>query len=146
MIATVFGVGRAPLAPGTVASLVALPFAWLIAASLGHIGLLVAGLVVGFGAIPFCTAYERAIGREDPSECVIDEVAGQWIACAFAPLTWKAYALAFVLFRFFDIAKIWPISAAEKLKGGLGIMADDLVAGAFAAAIAAVLFFQWGWP
>jgi phosphatidylglycerophosphatase A len=145
-IATVFGVGCAPVAPGTAGSLVALPFAWMIAESFGHIGLLIAGLFVGVAAIPFCTAYERRCGRIDPKECVIDEVAGQWIACAFAPLTLKAYALAFVLFRFFDITKIWPISAAEKLKGGLGIMADDLVAGAFAAALAAILFFQWGWP
>jgi phosphatidylglycerophosphatase A len=145
-IATVFGVGRAPVAPGTAASLVALPFAWLIAASLGHLALFCCAMIVGVAAIPLCTTYERAVGRIDPRECVIDEIAGQWLACAFAPLTWKSYALAFALFRLFDITKIWPVSAAERLKGGLGIMADDLVAGAYAAAIAAALFFGWGWP
>lgn len=146
MVATFFGIGRIKPAPGTVASAVALPFAWMIAASLGHVGLLIAGLIVGFGAIPFCTAYARMVGREDPSECVIDEVAGQFLACAFAPLTLKAYGFAFVLFRLFDIAKPWPISAAERLKGGLGIMADDILAGLVAAAIAAAVFFEWGWP
>jgi phosphatidylglycerophosphatase A len=146
VIGTVFGIGYAPVAPGTVASLVALPFAWLIAANLGHIALFCSAIVLGFAAIPLCTAYERAVNRIDPRECVIDEIAGQWLACAFAPLTWKGYALAFALFRLFDITKIWPVSAAEKLKGGLGIMADDLVAGAYAAAIAAALFFGWGWP
>jgi phosphatidylglycerophosphatase A len=76
--------------------------------------------------------------KTDPKECVIDELAGQWIACAFAPLSPVAYLLAFILFRAFDITKIWPVSRAERLHGGLGIMADDVVAALMAGAIIAV--------
>jgi phosphatidylglycerophosphatase A len=64
----------------------------------------------------------------DPSECVVDELAGQWIACAFAPVSPIGFALAFVLFRLFDIWKPWPIPYFERWHGGLGIMADDVVA------------------
>jgi phosphatidylglycerophosphatase A len=128
-IATVFGVGRAPAAPGTAGSIVALPFAWLIAAAGGRFALMfVAIVVLGVGAWA-CEIYARANGRDDPSECVIDEVAGQWIVCAFAPLSVVAYFVAFILFRVFDIVKPWPIRVVEqRMPGGLGIMADDVVA------------------
>ena len=69
---------------------------------------------------------------------MIDEVAGQFLACAFAPLSLAGFALVFLLFRLFDISKLWPISAAERLRGGLGIVADDLVAGLMAGLIVAV--------
>lgn len=128
-IATVFGVGRSPAAPGTAGSIVALPFAWLIAALWGRFALMLAViLVLGVGAWA-CEIYARAKGREDPSECVIDEVAGQWIVCAFAPLSIAAYFVAFILFRIFDITKPWPVGLVERrVPGGLGIMADDVVA------------------
>jgi phosphatidylglycerophosphatase A len=141
-IATLFGVGRFPFAPGTAASIVALPFAWLIATAGGTYGrfwLLFAGLLVNAIGVWACELYSNETKVKDPSECVIDEVAGQWIACAFAPTTLLAYAIAFVLFRLFDILKPWPASAAERLPGGLGIMADDFVAGLMAGAIIAVL-------
>lgn len=128
-IATVLGVGRSPAAPGTAGSIVALPFAWLIAALWGRFALMLAViLVLGLGAWA-CEIYARASGKDDPSECVIDEVAGQWIVCAFAPLSIAAYFLAFILFRIFDITKPWPIRLVERrVPGGLGIMADDVVA------------------
>ena len=120
-----------PIAPGTVASVVALPLAWLIAAGAGD------DMAVdrwrsssAHSASGPANLYARETGSDDPSECVIDEVAGQWIACAFAPLSLWGFALAFVLFRLFDIIEAWPVSAAERLPGGLGIMADDIVAGA----------------
>ncbi|HVT24476.1 MAG TPA: phosphatidylglycerophosphatase A, partial [Rhizomicrobium sp.] len=72
---------------------------------------------------------------DDPSEAVIDELAGQWLACAFAPLSWQGYLAAFVLFRFFDMTKIWPVSAAERARGGWGVMFDDIVAGLIAGVI-----------
>ena len=97
--------------------------------------LLALAIAVGLLAVPISGAYAKKIGREDPSDCVIDELAGQWLACAFAPLTWQGYALAFVLFRLFDMTKLWPVSAAEKLHGGFGIVADDMVAGAMAGVI-----------
>jgi phosphatidylglycerophosphatase A len=137
LIATVLGVGRAPFAPGTVASVVALPFAWLILRHCDVTLLGAATTVATLAGIWACDVYVKDTGREDPSECVIDEVAGQWIACAFAPVSLAGFALAFVLFRLFDITKLWPISAAEKLRGGLGVMADDLVAGLFAGILVA---------
>ena len=129
LIATFFGIGRIPKAPGTAASFVAAILAWPIASLYGHWILLPFGIGVGIVGILSSGSYAKECGRADPSDCVIDEVAGQWIACAFAPPTYLSFILAFVLFRFFDIRKPWPISAAEKLGGGLGIVADDICAG-----------------
>ena len=143
-IATLFGIGRMPYMPGTAGSLAAALLAWPIALFLGHWALLPLGLGVGAIGVWASGAYERECGREDPSECVIDEVAGQWLALAFAPVTWQGFVLAFVLFRFFDMTKPWPISAAEKLKGGLGIVADDIVAGV-AAGLVVLLFIYGGY-
>src|SRR5580698_10078078 len=95
-IATVFGIGFAPFAPGTVASAVALPIAWLIAHFAGRFVLLLAGILACALGAWACEIYVHAKADKDPSECVIDEVAGQWIICAFAPTTLIAYALAFV--------------------------------------------------
>ena len=83
--------------------------------------------------------YVARTKANDPCECVVDELAGQWIACAFAPVSLAGYVLAFVLFRLFDIWKPWPIRHVERLHGGLGIMADDVVAALMAGAILAVL-------
>jgi phosphatidylglycerophosphatase A len=137
-ISTLFGVGRSPVAPGTVASIVALPIAWLVMTLGGPVPLLILAFIVSALGMWSCDVYARATGTHDPSECVIDELAGQFIACALAPLSLPGFALAFVLFRLFDISKLWPISVAERLRGGLGIMADDLVAGLIAGAIVAV--------
>jgi len=138
LAATVFGVGRSPIAPGTVASLVSLPVAWIVMLYGGPFALLALGAAVFIFGLWASEAYAVQAGNADPSECVIDEVAGQFIACAMAPLSLPGFALAFLLFRLFDISKLWPISAAERLRGGLGIMADDLVAGLVAGAIVAV--------
>jgi phosphatidylglycerophosphatase A len=141
-IATVFGIGRFPFAPGTAASIVALPFAWVIATaggSWGRFWLLMAAIFVNALGCWACELYAHDVQKKDPSECVIDEVAGQWLACAFAPTSLYAYAVAFLLFRVFDILKPWPASAAERLPGGIGIMADDVVAGLMAGAVIAVL-------
>ena len=136
-LATLFGIGRAPVAPGTWASLAALPLAWGITA-LGGAALLSLWIFVAAAlGIWACDIYVRESGKPDPSECVIDELAGQWIACIAAPLTLPGYALALILFRVFDIWKPWPISAAERAHGGLGVMLDDLVAGLFAATVVA---------
>ena len=138
-LSTVGGIGRAPWAPGTIASLAALPFAWGVQLFAGSPWLAAAALAV-FGAGVWASAvYARDSGNADPSDCVIDEVAGQWIACALAPLSWPGYLLAFALFRLFDIAKTWPVSWGEEQKGGLGIMLDDLIAGAMAGLIVAIV-------
>ena len=70
---------------------------------------------------------------------MIDEVAGQWLACSAAPLTPLGFAIALALFRVFDITKLWPVSLGERLRGGWGIMTDDMIAGALSAIIIAGL-------
>jgi len=135
LIATIFPIGLAPFAPGTFASAFALPFAWLILRAAGPLALCAAALLAAAIGVWASDVYMRQTGKSDPSECVIDEVAGQWFACAFAPLSLPGFALAFVLFRLFDITKPWPASAAERLPGGLGVVADDVVAGLFAGLI-----------
>lgn len=131
-IATLFGIGRVPLAPGTAASLVAAVIAWPIAFVAGPVALAALSLVAALVATKVSGEYALECGKEDPGDCVIDELAGQWLACAFASTSLIGYLLAFLLFRLFDMAKPWPVSAAEKLKGGTGIVADDMVAGLIA--------------
>lgn len=149
-IATVFGIGFVPFAPGTVASLVALPVAWLITYSSNRFVLLLAGIFVGAIGAWACELYVRAKKDKDPSECVIDEVSGQWIACSFvsgafgmfSAHTLIGYAIAFVLFRALDISKLWPINWIERITpGGLGVMLDDILAGAMAGIVIVVLAF-----
>jgi phosphatidylglycerophosphatase A len=134
-IATLFGIGRARYAPGTVASLVSLPFAFVIRFYMGSFGLMVAAVFASALGAWACDLYMKRVGKADPSECVVDELAGQWLACAFAPFTLVGFALAFALFRLFDITKLWPISLAERVPGGTGVMLDDIVAGLMAGAI-----------
>lgn len=128
--ATWFGSGLSPKAPGTFGTLAALPFAWAILSQWGQTGLLVASLVCFVTGIWFAGAYAAMTGIKDPGAVVIDEVAGQWLALAFLPLSLPTFILAFVLFRFFDILKPWPISWLDKnTTGGFGIMIDDMAAG-----------------
>jgi phosphatidylglycerophosphatase A len=138
-IASVFGVGYIPVASGTFGSIVALlPAFGLMYA--GGVWLLGAGAAaVSILGIWVCDIHVRATGRHDPSECVIDEVAGQWLACMAAPMSLSGFITAFVAFRLFDILKPWPASAAERAPGGLGIMLDDLVAGLMAAILVAAI-------
>lgn len=138
-IATLIGIGNARYAPGTVASIVSLPPAYLIAWFGGRLALLLAAIIALAVGAWASELYARQVKSFDPKECVVDELAGQWIACAFAPVSLLAYALAFALFRIFDIWKPWPIRHVERLHGGLGIMADDVVAALIAGVILAVL-------
>ena len=142
IIASVLGIGYFPVASGTVMSIIAVPLAIVIARSGGGAAVVAASLLAFAIGVWACGAHVRATGRDDPSECVIDELAGQWLACAgvlFAAASAAEIALAFLLFRLFDILKPWPISAAEKMPGGMGVMADDMLAGFAAALIAAAV-------
>jgi phosphatidylglycerophosphatase A len=138
-IATLFGLGRVPVAPGTVASFVAVLLAWPIAHFGGRVLVLLAAVLATAIGGWASELYARESHSDDPPECVVDELAGQWIACAFAPLSLLAFMLAFALFRFFDVVKPWPISRLENLPGGLGVMADDIGAGVASGIIIAVL-------
>lgn len=139
LLATFFGIGRIPFASGTFASAAALPFGVLLA--MGGWPALAIAVVVAIGVgIWACGKHAAKLGAVDPSECVLDEVAGQWIAlipvAVFGrPDEWQLYVIGFFLFRLFDVAKFWPLSAAEELPGGFGVMADDVLAGLIAAAL-----------
>lgn len=143
LLSTWFCSGLAPKAPGTFGSLAALPFAVPLVMYTGSIGVFFAGLLIGFVGVPIVDRYLKEFGRaDDPSEVVIDEVAGMWIALSVVPFTLWGWVLAFALFRLFDITKPWPVSwADEKLPDGLGVMMDDVFAG-FMAMIAAIVI-QW---
>lgn len=133
VIATWFGAGLLPRAPGTWGSLAALPFAWAIARAGGWPALAVATALVFALGVWAAGQEARHTGAQDPGSIVIDEVAGQWLTLLFAPLDPLSYALGFVLFRIADITKPWPASWADrKIKGGIGIMLDDLLAAAYA--------------
>ena len=149
LLATWFGAGLLPWAPGTWGSLAALPFGWLLFWLSGPLGLL-AAIVVVFGVgLWAARGYEQVAAIKDPGAIVIDEVAGQWLALIPAglfsgSLTLPGVLLAFLLFRVFDVAKPWPVSWADRhLKGAFGIMADDIIAGLYAAAAVYAVLWLW---
>jgi len=129
--ATVFYLGYTPFFPGTITSFftvialyflpeISFVYSLLILSSLFFLGVWTAALVAIF---------EK---EHDPSIVVIDEVVGMWLSLLAVPKIWWLYGISFLLFRFFDIAKIYPINKAEKLDKGWGIMLDDVIAGLFA--------------
>lgn len=131
-IATGMGTGYSPVAPGTAGSLLGLPLAYLLA-RLGHpwhpilIGLL---FIVGVWA---SGRAEEHFGQKDPGKIVIDEVVGILITLYLVPVTPLYFALGFVLFRIFDISKPFPVSRIDAgIKGGWGIMLDDVAAAVYA--------------
>ncbi len=125
-----FGAGWLKPAPGTWGSAAALPLGWLLFWLGGTPALAVATIVVFLIGWWASERIVRSDGLEDPSWVVIDEVAGQWLTLLFTPPSLLGYAIGFALFRLFDIWKPWPVSwADQKIKGGLGIMLDDVLAG-----------------
>ncbi|MDJ0896279.1 MAG: phosphatidylglycerophosphatase A [Alphaproteobacteria bacterium] len=140
ILATWFGVGLIPIAPGTFGSLAALPFAWLML-ELGGLWLLLLATVAVFAAGCWAAGrYAAASANSDPGAVVVDEVAGQWLALALAAPDLGQFALAFVLFRLFDILKPWPVGWAERrFSGGFGIMIDDIAAALYALAAFALI-------
>jgi len=129
-----FGSGLAPVAQGTFGSLAAL-LPWLLLRQYSlplNVVVIVIGFVVGVLA---CDIAGRALGVDDHRSLVWDEFIGQWIALLPALVApWWTIALGFALFRLFDVWKPWPIRYVDRhLKGGLGVMTDDVIAGIFAA-------------
>jgi phosphatidylglycerophosphatase A len=128
ILATGFGSGYAPIAPGTAGSLLALilyilfpltPWWWL--------GITLLTAIIG---IPTGT-YVEGQTKKDPGIVVIDEMAGQWLSLLFLPRTIPVFIAGFLLFRILDIVKPFPANSSQNLKGGLGIMLDDLIAGIY---------------
>jgi phosphatidylglycerophosphatase A len=137
-----FGAGWLKPAPGTWGSAAALPFGWLLWRLGGPPVLGIAAAVVFLIGWWASERIVRADGLEDPSWVVIDEVAGQWLTLLLTPPSLLDYAVGFALFRLFDIWKPWPVSWADsQLKGGLGIMLDDVLAGLMGLAVLSLL--QW---
>ena len=137
-IATWFGCGYFPLAPGTVGSLAAIGIAYALV-EFGHwrpwhfAVLALVALPLGIWA---AGATAREIQSKDPGIVVVDEVLGQWITLAgAASLNWKSWLAAFCLFRLFDIWKPPPVRQLEALPSGAGIVADDVMAGIYAALV-----------
>ena len=116
-IATLGGLGRVPYAPGTVASLLTVVIAWGLSVVHGQLLVLVAGITASAVGFWGSELYARQKAAKDPGDCVIDEVAGQFLACAFVPRSLIAYLLVFLLFRLFDIVKPWPIGWADRHLG-----------------------------
>jgi phosphatidylglycerophosphatase A len=135
LIATFFYLGYMHPGPGTWASGATVLLWWLAAHAIAPGWLVPAAIVVAAAVtligIPASTVVARESGMEDPGFVVIDEVAGQMIALIAAPLSWKYLIVGFILFRSFDIVKPFPLRRLEKLRGGLGIMMDDVGAGLY---------------
>ena len=141
LISTWFGCGYAPIAPGTAGSLAALLIACALVNYAGWQPLWFGALALAATAPGIWAAgiTAQALKQKDPGLVVVDEVVGQWLALAGArPLNMKSWIGAFVLFRLFDIWKPAPVRNLEKLPGGAGIVADDLMAGVYAALVLSV--------
>ena len=144
MIASGAGAGYSPVAPGTAGSLVAAVGLWLIPfSSVGLWAALAAVVVAGIWA---SHRVEEVLGRKDPGVIVIDEVAGMMVAVLLLPRTPGVLLCAFLLFRFFDIWKPFPAREAEALRGGFGVMLDDLIAGVYALVLIMGARMLFGWP
>ena len=128
-----FGSGLAPRAPGTAGTVVAVPIAWGLILLPGPWHLAVALVAVVLGG-PICAAGAHRLGENDPPAVVWDEIAAFLLLALVIPPSPVWLAVGFVLFRFFDIVKPWPIRDLDhRLHGGVGIMLDDLLAAGYAA-------------
>jgi phosphatidylglycerophosphatase A len=139
LIATVCGLGRLPFAPGTWGSLAGLGLCLVLH---GYIILYIAVFAVLFAAgVVSASKFEDTDGRKDPPQVVIDEFACIFLVFLLVPLKTPIILTGFILYRLIDIFKIPPMRSLERLKGGWGIMLDDLAAGIYANLILQILLF-----
>jgi len=158
LLASCFGLGRLPVAPGTWGSLppaIIFGLMWHFGASPVLISVIMAALTLAGSAVcVICApAVIRATGKADPREVVADEFAGQALTFLVIPFLamgtistkqiWVTTVLGFLLFRLFDIVKPWPIRKLEKLPKGWGVLADDLLAAVCAAIVLLICFRLW---
>ncbi len=139
-LATVGPLGYAPVAPGTVGSAAGLAIYLLTShwSLLAQCGLAAGVTAVGVWASTIATGH---FDRSDPSQVVIDEVAGQLVTLLGTGAGWTGAIIGFLLFRVLDIIKPWPANRLEALHGGVGIMADDVMAAAYGCALLQVFFW-----
>jgi phosphatidylglycerophosphatase A len=134
-LATWFGCGRVPKAPGTAGTVGAIPL-YLLLAHTGRAGVGLAAMAMTFVGVWAASVVARELASKDPQVVVIDEVAGFLVTMVpVRTLSWQAVLAGFVLFRLLDSLKPWPIRRAEQLPGGWGIVLDDVAAGVFGAAV-----------
>jgi phosphatidylglycerophosphatase A len=127
-----FGSGLVKKAPGTMGTLAAIPVYWLFAQTHLYVYSLLT-LIVTIAGIWICDSAAKKLDEHDFGGIVWDEIAGYLITMWLVSFTWQAVVLGFILFRFFDILKPWPIKWVDRqVHGGLGIMLDDVLAGVFA--------------
>ena len=141
-VATVFGVGYAPVAPGTFGSAAGLLLWWLLPAS-PAVQAIVIVIVFAIGSWGGNIA-ERHFGRTDPGQVVIDEVMGMLITLFLNPVGWIGALGGFLLFRVFDVIKPYPANRLEQLHGGVGVMADDAMAAVYANLVLRAALYAWG--
>jgi len=133
ILATFFWSGCLPKSPGTWGSLAALPFAWVMLTYGGPLALAIAAVCLFFAGIPAATWLGNKLGKPDAGQIVVDEVAAMWLVLLAVPLTLPWWVLAFALFRLFDITKPQPVKWVDAhVKGGFGVMIDDIIAAAYA--------------
>lgn len=130
LLATGFGAGYSPIAPGTAGSVVGLALFWPLQ-SLPQAPQVAAAVAVFFLGVIASTHVARNLGVEDPGIVVVDEILGMWVSLAFLPFTPLTAAVGFLLFRVMDVVKPYPARQLEHLPRGWGIMADDFMAGLY---------------
>lgn len=131
VIATAFGAGYSPIAPGTAGSLVGLALFWPLQLAAPWVQVVVT-IAVYFAGVAASTRLAHLLGRKDPGAAVVDEVVGMWLSLLFLPFTPATAAAGFLLFRVLDVFKPYPARQLEALPGGWGIMTDDVMAGVYA--------------
>jgi phosphatidylglycerophosphatase A len=146
VIATALGAGYSPIASGTAGSAVALLILWLVPFS--RVGLVVFFVVVTVAGTWAAHVAEAAVGSKDPGVIVIDEVAGMTLSVLALPLplTVPVLVVGFVMFRIFDVVKPFPAGRSQALRGGVGVMIDDIIAGLYALILLVALRAVTGWP
>lgn len=134
-----FGSGLSPIAPGTMGTLMAIPF-YLLLSKLSFACYFSIVFLTALVGIWLCDVTARVFKVHDDKRIVWDEMVGYWLTMAFVPARWFWIVVGFILFRLFDIWKPWPIITIDKrVKGGLGIMLDDIVAAVYAAIVMELL-------
>lgn len=144
-MATFFYLGRAPLMPGTVGTLGAIPLVFVFSWSglYGYMGLT---FILTLWAIRIADQYEQIVHDHDTKEVVIDEVIGYLIAMFWLPHTWQAFLYSFLLFRVLDIFKPFPLNVLDRrAQGGFGTVVDDLVAGVITNIALQFVYTQTDW-
>ena len=145
-LATGFGAGLSPFAPGTVGSLIGVLF-YLAMAGLPLLSYLLALTALAAFGVWVCQRAGRILGVTDHPGIVWDEIVGLLITMTATPLDWQSLAVGFALFRFFDILRPWPVASIErKVAGGLGVMLDDVMAGVYALACLQLLRYLFALP